>query len=199
MSENEATTASATAATATAEKTEMVDTMASLYTSGLERLAEVQKRGIDMAVKPNGELLDAWKKVAQNVPGSAGMFMLDLASTAFNRFAETQKGAVDLVLEQSHALVGQMKERAASVDRTFEGTPGVVQQVVEQSVAAQKRALDVSAAQTKAAVVNAKEQFGLGGTSAEAAESFQRGMESLVESQKELLDMAARPFTSATN
>ena len=72
-----------------------------------------------------------------------------------------------------------------------------MQQTVEHSVAAQKKALDNSAAQTKAAFETAKQQFGLAGTPAEAAaESFQRGVDSLIETQKELLDIAAKPFNS---
>ena len=72
-----------------------------------------------------------------------------------------------------------------------------MQQTVEQSVEAQKKALDYSVAQTKAAFQTAKKQFGLTGTPAEAAaDSFQRGVDSMIETQKELLDIAAKPFTS---
>ena len=182
---------------AAAEKTELVDTIANLYTNGVERLADVQKKSIDLAVKQNAELLDAWKKVAQVIPGGASLFMLDLATTAFERYADTQKSAIDLVLEQSHALAGLVKERAASAAEAFEGAPALMKQTVDQSVAAQKKALDYSAAQSKAAFASAKEQFGITGTPAEAAaESFQRGVESLIESQKELLDIAAKPFTT---
>jgi len=183
-------------AAAAAEKTEVVETIANLYTNGVERLAEVQKKGIDLAVKQNAELIDAWKKVAQAVPGAAGLFMLDLASNAFERYADTQKGAIDIVLEQSHALAGLVKERATSTTEAFEDAPILVKKTVDKSVAAQKKALDYSAAQTKAAFATAKEKFGLAGTPAEAAaESFERGVDSLVESQKELLDMAAKPFS----
>ena len=182
---------------AAAEKTEVAETIATLYTKGVERLAEVQKKGIDLAVRQNAELLDACKKFAQVVPGAPGLFMLDLAANAFERYADTQKGAIDLVLEQSHALAGLVKERAASVSKATEGAAAIVQQTVEHSVAEQKKALDNSAAQTKAAFETAKQQFGLAGTPAEAAaESFQRGVDGLIEAQKELLDIAARPFTS---
>lgn len=183
--------------TAAAEKTEIVDTIATLYTSGVERIAEVQKKGIDLAVKQNVELLDAWKKIAQAVPGAPGLFMLDLASSAFERYADTQKGAIDLVLEQSHALAGLVRERAAAANEALESAPAIVKQTVDQSIAAQKKALDFSAAQTKAAFASAKEQFGLKGTPAEAAaETFERGVASLIESQKELLDIAAKPFAT---
>ena len=185
------------AAAAAADKTEIVDTIATLYTNGAERLAEVQKKGIDLAVKQNAELLDAWKKIAQAVPGATGLFMLDMASNVFERLADTQKGAIDLVLEQSHALASLVKERAASAAEAFDGAPEIVKQAVDQSVAAQKKALDYSAAQTKAAFDSAKQQFGIAGTPAEAAaESFQRGVDSLIESQKELLDIAAKPFAT---
>jgi chorismate mutase len=183
--------------TAAAEKTEIVDTITSLYTTGVERIAEVQKKGIDLAVKQNAELLDAWKKIAQAVPGAPGLFMLDLASNAFERYADTQKGAIDLVLEQSHALADLVKERATATAEALAGAPAIVKQTVDQSVAAQKKALDYSAAQSKAAFASAREQFGIKGTPAEtAAETFERGVDSLIESQKELLDIAAKPFAT---
>jgi hypothetical protein len=183
--------------TAAAEKIEIVDTIANLYTNGVERIAEVQKLSIDLAVKQNADLIDAWKKIAQAVPGAPGLFLFDLAANAFDRLADTQKGAIDLVIEQSHAMAGLVKERAAAATEAFEGVPAFVKQTVDQSVAAQKKALDYSAAQTKVAFDNAKEQFGLAGNPAKAAvESFQRGVDSLVASQKELLNLAAKPFTT---
>src|ERR1700722_19744833 len=182
-------TTSQTVSAAAAEKTEVVETIATLYTSGVARLAEVQKKGIDLAVKHNAELLDAWKKIAQIFPGAPGLAMLDLASNAFDRYADTQKGAIDLVLEQSHALASLVKEHAASTANATAGASEIVKQTVEKAVAAQKNALDFSVAQTKVAFETAKKQFGMSGTPAEAAaESLQRGVDSLIEAQKELLD-----------
>lgn len=196
---NTTTTKKATkpVSTAAAEKTEIVDSIATLYTNGVERIAEVQKKSIDLAVKQNADLIDAWKKIAQAVPGAPGLFLFDLAATAFDRLANTQKGAIDLVIEQSHALANLVKERTASTLEAFDSAPSLLKQTVDQSVAAQKNALDYSVAQTKAAFESAKGQFGLAGTPAEAAaESFQRGVDSLIESQKELLDLAAKPFAT---
>jgi hypothetical protein len=182
---------------AAAEKTEVVETIAMLYTNGVERLAEVQKKGIDLAVKQNSEMLDAWKKIARVFPGAPGLVMLDLVSSSLDRYADTQKGAIDLVLEQSHALASLVKERATSTVAASEGAAAVVQQTLDHAVAAQKKALDSSVAQTKAAFETAKKQFGLTGTPVEAAaESFQRGVDNLIETQKELLDIAAKPFAS---
>jgi hypothetical protein len=185
--------------TTTFAEAEVTETAANYYTKGVERLAEVQKKGIDLALRQNAELLEAGKKFAQLVPGAPGLFLLDLAANAFERYADTQKGAIDLVLEQSHALVGQLKERGATVTAATENAAAIVQQAVEHSVAAHKRALDYSAAQSKAAFETAKEKFGLAGTPAEvAADSLQHGVEGLIEAQKELLDIAGKPLNSAS-
>jgi hypothetical protein len=182
---------------AAAEKPEVVETIVNLYTTGVERLAEVQKKGIDLAEKQNADMLDAWKKIALTVPGAPSLFMLDLASTAFEGYAGTRKGAIDLVVEQTHALADLFKERATSAAKTIDDATAIVQQNVEHSVAAQKKALDYSVAQTKIAFQNAKQRFGLTGAQVEeASESFQRGVDTLVETQKQFLDVAATPFTS---
>jgi len=183
---------------ATAEdKTEVVDTIATLYTNGVERLAEVQKIGIGLAAKQNAELLDAWKKIARAFPGAPGLVMLDLVSNALDRYADTQKGAIDLVLEQSHALASLARERVSSTANAADGAEAIVKQTIDRAVAAQKTALDFSVAQTKVAFETAKRQFGMTVTPAgAAAESFQRGVDGLIDAQKELLDIAAKPFTS---
>ena len=190
-------TADRPVSTAAAEKPEVVETITNLYSKSVERVAELQKKGIDMAVQQNAELLNACKKVSQTVQGASSLFMLDLAANAFARYADTQKGAIDLVLEQSHALAGLVKESATSTVKAGEGATAILLQTVEQSVVAQKKALDNSAAQGKAAFEKAKEYFGFTGTPAEqVAESFQHGVDSLIATQKQLLDIAAKPFTT---
>jgi hypothetical protein len=187
--------ANAPTSAAAAEKTEFVDTIANLYAAGVTRLSEVQKKGIDLAAKQNADVLDAWKKIAQAVPGAPGPVMLDLASTAFENYARIQKGAIDLVVEQSHALGDLLKERATVTAKSIEDATAIVQQNVEQSVAARKKALDESVAQTKTAFQAAKQRLGLTGAQVdEASKSFERGVDSLVETQKQLLDIAAKPF-----
>src|SRR6478736_1548547 len=127
-----------TVSAAAADKTEVVETIATLYTNGVERLAEVQKIGIDLAAKQNAELLEAWKTIARAFPGAPGLVMLDLVSNALNRYADTQKGAIDLVLEQSHALASLVKERANATAAATVGAVAVVKQTVDRAVAAQK-------------------------------------------------------------
>lgn len=172
------------------EQFDVVESMTRLYISGIERLAEIQKRGLEFAVQHNAEVVNTWKK---HVVAAPAVLVLDLSTTAFERFADTQKGAIDLVVEQSHALADLVKERKAKTTDTFEEGRTKVKEAVEHVVAAQKTALDYSAKQAKAALQTAKKQFGAGTPAAAVTDSMQRGMEVAVEAQKELLDVMKEP------
>jgi len=174
--------------TATAgEKVEVLEAAAELYTSGVERLAEIQKNAIDAMLAQNSALVMTWKKQAAAVPG---LFLVDLASTAFERYAETHKGAIDLVVEQTRTLAGLVKERRVEAAKVMDETVNRAKEAVEQSVDAQKTVLDTAKKQTKAAFDAAKKQLGYAGTpAAAAADSVEKGFEVLVDAQKELLDL----------
>jgi hypothetical protein len=172
-------------------KVDVIESMTELYMNGIERLAEVQKKGLEIAVKHNAEVASAWKKFTLPVPG---VLMLDLATTAFERFAETQKGALDLMVEQTHTFAKLVKERKVKTTDTMEEGKARAKEAIEHSVAAQKTALDYTAKQAKAAFATAKQQLGYAGTPVEtAADSLERGMDIVVETQKELLDLVAEP------
>jgi hypothetical protein len=176
---------------AAGEKPDVFESMTQLYTAGIERVAEIQKKGLDLAIQHNAELVNSWKK--HTLPAS-GLFVLDLTTTAFERFADTQKGAIDLVVDQSRALAKLVKERKVKTTETFEEGKARAQEAIEHTIAAQKTALDYSAKQAKAAFQTAKQQFGYAGTPAAAvADSMQRGVEVVVEAQKDLLDAMKAP------
>lgn len=182
---------------AVAETSEIVETMTTLYTTGVERIAEMQKLRIDLVVKQSGEVIVAWKKIAKAIPGMGSFFFLDLTTSGLEQFAGTQKAAIDMVLGQSRALTEVVKERATSATEAIENAPTLLKQNIEQSIAAQKKALEHSAARTGAAFDRAKETFGIASTSAETiSQSFQKGLVSLIESQKELLIFTAKPFAT---
>ena len=176
---------------AEAVKVDAIDSMIELYTHGIERLAEMQKKGLEIAVKHNAEVVGAWKRFTLPMPG---VLMLDLATTAFERFAETQKGTIDLMVEQTHTFAKVVKERKVKATYTIEEGKKRAKEAIEQSVAAQKTALDYTAKQTKAVFETAKQQLGYAGTPVgTAAESMERGMDIVLEAQKELLDLVAEP------
>ncbi|HUD54493.1 MAG TPA: hypothetical protein VMR02_04660 [Terracidiphilus sp.] len=172
-------------------KVDVIESITELYTNGIDRLAEVQKKGLEIAVKHNAEVANAWKKFTLPMPG---VLMLDLATTAFEQFAETQKGAIDLVVEQTHTFSKLVKERKVKATDTLEEGKKRAKEAIEHSISAQKTALDYTAKQTKAAFETAKQQLGYAGTPAgTAAESMERGMDIVLEAQKELLDLVAEP------
>jgi hypothetical protein len=177
---------------ATGEKVDVLESVTQLYTSGIERLAEFQKKGLELAVQQNAEWVNIWKKQALAPPG---LLMLDLASTAFERFADTEKGAIDLMVEQSHAIADLVKERKLKASETLEEAKTKAQEAIEHSVAVQKTAIDYAAKQAKAVFETAKQQLGYAGTPVEAAaDTMQRGMDVVVEAQKELLDTMKGPM-----
>jgi hypothetical protein len=172
--------------TPAAEKADFVETITEIYTRGIERLAEVEKKGLEIAVLHNAEVASAWKKLTLGVPA---LSMFDLTTSAFERFAETQKSAIDLVLEQTHAFAKKVKERDLKAFDTVEEGKHRAKEAIEHSVAAQKTVLDYTAKQTKAVLETTKQQLGYSGTPAGvAADSMQRGVEVAVEAQKKLLD-----------
>ncbi len=114
---------------AAGEKPDFVEAAVHLYTTGIERLAEAQKKAIDLTINHNAEMVNTWKKQAWAAPG---FFMLDLATTAFDRYAETQKGMIDLVVEQSHVLAGVVKERKVKAGKIMDDSMAKAQEAIDQ-------------------------------------------------------------------
>ncbi len=179
---------------AAAKKNGVAETFIPLYTKNVERLAELQKKSLDIAAEQNGELVDACKKAFSYIPETPGSFLFDLVGQSFNRFVETQKGAIDLAVEQSHVVAGLATERTNLAAKVAEGVTGLFKQSVEYSVATQKKALDYYAEQHKTACETAKKQFRI--PTNPAADAFQNGMNALIETQKTMLDIVSKPFKS---
>lgn len=175
-------------------KREVVESFIPLYTKNIERLAELQKKSLEVAAEQNAEFIDTCKKAFDFAPETPGLFFFDLLGQAFERAVETQKGAIDLAIEQSNAVVNLAKERTGSFAKVAEGVTALFEQGVEQSVAAQKKALEYYSQQHKAAYETAKKQFRI---SNPVAEAFQSGLDVLIETQKTWLDFASKPLKRA--
>jgi len=183
------------AAKAAGEKVDILDTLTQYYTKSIERLADLQKKGIETLAQQNAELVGSWKKQAPAVPG---VELLDLASKAFDRYVETQKSNIDLLVEQSHKLADLAKERASEANKTVESGVKIAEEVIEHAVAANKTAIDFTAKQTKAAIENVKLQFvAVGIPAGPAAESIERGVEIVAGAQKDILDAIKKPVYSS--
>ncbi|UWZ82090.1 hypothetical protein [Occallatibacter riparius] len=172
------------------EAAEARDNFVTLYGRGIDRIAEIQKRFIDIAVQHNGETIETWKKMAQKMPGGARLPLLDVAASMFERFADTQKHAIDLAVEQNRALIESVKDRASVANKATEAAIHMTNQAMERSVAAQKKVVETTVAQTKAVMEATRQQMGAAGVPTDSAvASFQRGVDSFVEAQKEMLDL----------
>jgi methyl-accepting chemotaxis protein len=176
-------------------KHEAVENFIPLYTKNVERLADMQKKSLEIISEQNAEFIDTCKKAFHFIPETPGMFLFDLFGEAFNRVVDTQKGAIDLAVEQSHALANLAQQRGGSAAKVAEGVTALFQQTVESSVAAQKKALDYYSQQHKTVYETAKRQFRI---SNPAAEVFQAGLDVLIETQKTMLDIASRPLKYGT-
>jgi len=172
------------------EKADWLESAAKLFTTGVGRMAEVQKKSIDVAAQQNAELVEMWKKALNKVPGTPGMFLLELAGSGFERYAEIHKSAIDLIVEQGKAFADLAKDRTATANKTSEDVDTFAKKSVERVVAMQKKALDQSAVQVKAVVEKSSKQFGDGHPMGAAGETMQRGVDAIVEAQKELLGLA---------
>ncbi len=82
------------------------------------------------------------------------------------------------------------KDRTSAASKSNESTSSMAKQALERSFAVQKKALEHTAAQTKAVMDATRRQFGLTGTQAETlTDTFQRSINTVVDAQKELLDL----------
>jgi hypothetical protein len=176
------------------EKREIVDNFVPLFTKSVERVAELQKKSLELVAEQNAEVIGTWKKAFSIVPGTPGVFMLDMFGQIVDRYIETQKDAIDLTVEQTHAVAGLAKDRGGYVSKMSDGVTGVFQKSLEHSVAAQKKALDSFAEQNKTMYEEAKRQFRFSNTP--ATEAFQTGLDALIETQKTMLDIASKPLHS---
>lgn len=173
-----------------AEGAAVRDDVVSLFLHGVERIAELQKQYIDLAVQHNSDMVDVLKKTAEKWPGAPKLPMAEVAKGAVRRYADTQKSAIDFAVQQNRIWTDTFKDRTATVNKSTESTTNVAKQTLERSFAVQKKALENTAAHTKAMLEAARHQFGFTGTQADAmTDTFQRGVEAMVEAQKEFMDL----------
>jgi hypothetical protein len=121
---------------------------ATLFSKGLERVIEVSKTSLDLAVEQNAEVLASCKK-ALNASSMPGSFLFDIAGKAFEGYVTFQKSLLDLTVEQNTTAVEAAHEYSHDASKAKEGIAHVIRQSVDHAEAAQKTALDLAVKQTK--------------------------------------------------
>ncbi len=170
--------------------------MAGLMQNGVERIAEMQKSALDFAAKQNAEAIDVCKKAVRLPETSPLAGAFDMAMQAFDSLVSVQKSMLDMMTEQSNSMLEYAQERGTAMP-SLEGLNDLVAESVDRATAAQKSVLSFAEQQSKAVTESLKKQAGVPGTRvAEIADSVQRGVDAILESQKEMVDLAAKPLKS---
>ena len=140
-------TSESTKKAAAAVSPEFVDPFLPLVLNSVERVADLQKKTLDMGAEQTGEWIGAWKKAFSYFPLAPNAFLFDVAAQAAQTAVETQKSAIDLVVEHSKVAAGIAKVRAEANSKISDGV-AAIQKSVERSMEAQKTILSLPASRT---------------------------------------------------
>jgi hypothetical protein len=168
---------------------------AAQYTKSLERTIELSKSTLDQAVKQNAEILASTKNALK---GSSlpGLFVLDLAGEAVEGFVAVQKSLLDLALDQSNASIAAVQ--SFGKDTAKADFSNVLQASFDRAIAAQNLVVEFAVKQTKTNIEAVKAQPGVAGTVVEtAADSVQKGFDTVVAAQKEITTQATKSVKAA--
>ena len=192
------TTSKSTHKATAAVKPEFVDTFSPLVLNSVGRVADLQKKTLDIGAEQTGEWIGAWKKTLSYLPLTPPAFFFDVAGQALQTAVETQKSAIDLVVEQTNAANGIAKVRGEAYSKIADGVTSTIQKSVERSMEAQKTILEFASEQNTAVFESTKKQFGAAsGPAAAIVDTFQRGTHAMIEAQKSFLNIASQSFAAA--
>ena len=190
----------ASPANGAASVTEFVDAFTPLYLNGVEQVAELQKKSLELAAEQTSAWMGAWQKVFSSFPVPAPAVVFEMTEQAVQTYVETCKSAIDLAVEQSQSVVKIGQERAEAYTKIAGEATASLRTSVERSVAAQKKVLEFAAQQNKAICETAKKQLApVGGPAVQVVETFQQGAETLFEAQKSFLDASTKSLATVVN
>jgi hypothetical protein len=161
-----------------------------MFRSGVERLAGAHKKALDIAAQQNKATFKAVKEGLRMAGATPAVAFAECAEEVAAEFDEAQKTIVDLAVEQAEIAVKTGEVSAAKLGIGF---ADLLRPGLDAIAASQQTWIELARTQQRLAADSAKRQMGtLGGPPAAAfAETFQKGMESYLELQKNLMDMAA--------
>lgn len=177
----------------TGKENPALDAACEMFTNSLQTMFNMQKSVLDLAVQQNAETAEAYKKVLKGTAFAPSSSVVDFATQAFEKYAGLQKSFLDLAFDQANALTQFPGLRQESPAKTGNMLTNLMQESIQRGVTAQKMALDVASQQNKALTDVLKQQLS-GTPMAAAADSIQRGVDALIETQKNVLEIASKPL-----
>jgi hypothetical protein len=154
-----------------------IDSFVAEYAKGvgvkIEQLAELRRQALDAAVQQNHELVTAWQKGTE------------LVVEGFQQSAQIQKELFAVAVERGRVASRLAAENVESIHKAVGGVTAVFETVAAYTTSAQKQALEFAAAQSTTVYDAAKQQLEASGTA--AAETFKRGIDTIIETQRTVL------------
>ena len=182
-----------------AVKPEFVDTFTPLVLNSVERVADLQKKTLDIAAEQTAEWMGAWKQAFSYFPVTPPSFIFDVAGQAMQTAIEAQKSAIDMVVEQTQSATSVNKVRAEAYTKIAAEVTTTIQKSFGRSLEAQKKVLDFAKEQNKTISESTKKQLGTNaGPATAVVDSFQRGTDAVIEAQKSFLNMASQSFADSS-
>jgi hypothetical protein len=165
---------------------------ATLLHRGVERFAGLQKTTLDVVNHQSADVSSTLRNALKPFPVPAGAVLLDLTEQAVDGWIKAQKHILDLIVEQS-AQVVEAGKAPGSVSKSVAVLGELVEKSAQRTAAAQKTILEFAAKQNKAASEAIQKQAGVAGTPvATVASSVERGVATLIDTQKAFVDTAAK-------
>jgi hypothetical protein len=171
---------------------------AELYHNGVERLAELQKKSIDIFAMQATEAIGVWKKTVP-APAQGGLAWMDLADQGIAKVAQAQKGMIDLAVQQSAQNAQLAKGRREPVNKWPAEMTAVMSEAADRAVAAHKISMDFAAAQNTAISAVVKKQSGIScsAPAAAALDAMEHNVDMAIRAQKDMVEAAAKPLKAA--
>jgi len=173
------------------------EAFAALAISGAGRAIEASKTWLNLAANQNADILDAMKKALAGTPW-AELPILDLTEQAVEGYVAIQNELLDLTLEQITAVTNACQAAGTDVEKAKSEFANVLRTSADRATVAQNSVMNYAAKQAKAGMEAVKAQRGVVGTDAEVmTDAIQRGFDTVVAAQKELMEMANSQVKSA--
>jgi hypothetical protein len=110
---------------------------ATLFHKGLERVVAVSRTSLDSAVEQNSEVLASYKQ-ALKASSRHGLFLVDLASQAFEGHVTLQKSLLDLAAERRTAVAEPAQDHLHDPSQAKAGISNLIQPSADRTVTAQR-------------------------------------------------------------
>ena len=152
--------------------TAQIDTFFAEYTKSIEGFVALGRQAIERATLQNGDVVAAWKNG------------LDVVAEGWQKSAQAQRDLAAVAVERVQTVARLVTQNVESVTKTVSGVAAAFDVYGGFAATVQKQAVELVAAQ-KTAIETTTQQIEASGNA--ALETFQRGVDTLIEAQKSVL------------